>query len=243
MEATIKERPILFSTPMVQGILSNVKRMTRRTSGLERMNETPDSWSLYIGDYRIDKQGRFCQKFFMRRGFSEHATCPYGKPGDRLWVRETFTHYRGFGEEIKADAPLIYKADKDVCDQYPCMLDGEIVYVNQREDWKPSIHMPRAASRLLLEITDIRVERLQDISEEDAIAEGVERLPGVMSDSYKHYSAHLRYSKEELKECCPYTSSARASFCSLWESINGRESLLQNPWVWVVIFKVLEVKK
>ena len=188
------------------------------------MNESPDSWSPYVGDYRIDKQGRFCQKFFMRRGFSEHATCQYGKPGDRLWVRETWCEDL-FGRDV-------YKA-----------TDGETDGVGRKFRFHPSIHMPRTASRILLEITDIRVERLQDITEEDAIAEGVERLPGLMSDSYKHYSAHLRYSKELLKEGCPFTSSARASFCSLWESINGRESLLQNPWVWVISFKVLEVKK
>lgn len=220
METTIKERPILFSTPMVQGILSNVKRMTRRTKGLDRINETPESFEcMGLTEY----EGNLIANFILHRVAGYKIKYPYGKPGDRLWVRETWCQDL-FGRDV-------YKA-----------TDGETDGVGRKFLFHPSIHMPRTASRILLEITDIRVERLHDITEEDAIAEGVEHLQGVMGDSFKHYSAHLHYSKEELKNGCPFAANARKSFSTLWESINGRESLLQNPWVWVVSFKVLEVK-
>lgn len=220
MKDNVKERPILFSTPMVQGILSKVKRMTRRTKGLERINETPESFEcMGLTEY----EGNLIANFILHRVAGFKIKCPYGKPGDRIWVREAWG---------KCNEKLVYAAS--VCSPK---------YDKPKYGWKPSIHMPRVASRILLEITDIRVERLQYITEEDAIAEGVEHLHGVMGDYYKHYSAHLHYSKEELKDGCPFTANARKSFSTLWESINGRESLLENPWVWVVSFKVLEVKK
>ena len=138
--------------------------------------------------------------------------CPYGKPGDRLWVRESFFW----------DGPRIaYRADHEG-------------YAPKDTPWKPSIYMPRAASRILLEITDVRAERLQDISEQDAKSEGVESFLPVPGDGpaetvWKNYIT----GKFRL-----YT--ARESFFTLWQAINGTESLQQNPFVFPITFKRLQ---
>lgn len=123
--------------------------------------------------------------------------CPYGSPSDRLWVRETF-----------ADTGTGYTWRATYC-------QGR----NEAMRWKPSIHMPRAASRILLEVVSVRVERLQDVSEADAAAEGWSRRPEVSDDPQVHADA------------------ARDWYMDLWEQINGAGSWDANPWVWVIEFK------
>lgn len=207
------ERPILFSTPMVQGVSEDRKTITRRLRGLERMNENPDYWRPYEGDYFIDKKGRLNQKFFhIHGGFSDHAICAYGNIGDILWVRETFLE-RGFRGNYA------YKADED------CPLDDYEVY-------KPSIHMPKEVARFWFKITDIRVERLQDISEGEAVKEGVFKY-----GPFGEYAGSLHPSGGSMRYRA-YRSPVRAFEC-IWESINGPKSWQLNPWVWVVQFKVL----
>jgi hypothetical protein len=137
------------------------------------------------------------------------------KPSDRLWVRETWTTYERLSTQ---EYSYLYKAD----------------FNHPTEDkWKPSIHMPRKACRILLEITDIRIERLQDISEEDAIAEGVEsRIGFAQMTWYKDYLTKV------LNGDFLGFDSAIKSFQSLWDSINGKTYPWEsNPWVWVIEFK------
>jgi hypothetical protein len=138
--------------------------------------------------------------------------CPHGKPRDRLWVRETWAR-----PDRRADnlSPWIYAADYAA---RPLLR------------WKPSIHMPRWASRITLEITDVRVERLQDISEADAIAEGVVRdfLEGDKATLWRNYAT-------SGTTICPVFS-----YQTLWESINGPGSWDANPWVWTINFKRLQ---
>ncbi|WP_420465564.1 hypothetical protein [Panacagrimonas sp.] len=145
------------------------------------------------------------------------SACPYGMPGDLLWVRETW----GRDDE---DGKVFYRADvshEDDTDNFEnCRLEGAPGY-----RWRSSIHMPRWASRLTLRITDVRVQRLQDISEKDAAAEGVERD----SDGWFDYLM-------PGTQCC---TNARDSFRTLWESINGPGSWDADPWVWCVSFDVL----
>jgi hypothetical protein len=130
--------------------------------------------------------------------------CPYGIIGDRLWVRETFC--------AESQQTIHYRADG-------WEYDGG-------GGWKPSIHMPRWASRIDLEVTAVRVERLQDISEADAVAEGIESF---MQYGQQAYADYLK------RRHCVYDS--RFSFKSLWESINGFDSWQVNPWVWVIEFR------
>lgn len=183
----MKERPILFSAPMVRALLAGTKTQTRRA-----FNDKAN-WNF------IEGQG-------------DMSTCPYGQPGDRLWVRENgwqrpFRSARDMREGADTWPPYEYDAEP-VC----CWEDGEL----KRLGWKrrPSIHMPRWASRILLEVTAARVERLQEISESDAMAEGVGALP------------------IETRHATP-----KADFQFLWESINGACSWDANPFVWVVEFK------
>lgn len=218
----MKEIPILFSTPMVQGILDLLKRMTRRTRGLEKINQDPSSW--YLQTLFLHATGRFT---FAPVNPSEKITgkdiievkCPYGQPGDVLWVRETFTG------DIFSGSPnaFIYKA-------------SDPNHRNNKERglniWKPSIHMPKSAARIWLQVEEIRVERLQDISEEDAIAEGVQSIIRTSGICFMDYT---------ISEYV-FPMTAKNSFKSLWKKINGNDWTIGwdlNPWVWVVKFKVL----
>jgi hypothetical protein len=150
--------------------------------------------------------------------------CPYGQPGDRLWVRETFADLRGTGIEHRPNPSGPIKRYAFAAD-HPPGSHGDEARKEFGVKWKPSIHMPRAASRITLEITGVRVERLQDISEADAIAEGVGLNASAIGVPTTGESPR---------------PMAIALYQDLWESINGPDSWAANPWVWVVEFKRLE---
>jgi hypothetical protein len=149
------------------------------------------------------------------------VNCPYGKPGDQLWVRETWTK---LVPEHFITSQFVYKAD--------CCLDSEearldYIKAGYPYKWKPSIQ--KAAARIWLEITDIRVERLQDISSDDAMSEGINK---------KFYYEQGISTPESMEEFWA-KGYYQEGFKMLWKSINGNDSWNQNPWVWVVSFKVL----
>ncbi|MDD2741258.1 MAG: hypothetical protein PHV02_03235 [Rhodocyclaceae bacterium] len=148
-----------------------------------------------------------------RVDYAGYVDCPRGQPGDLLWVRETWANFLG-------DDHILYRATND-----PSI---ELVAT-----WKPSIHMPRWASRILLQITNVRVERLQEISEADAIAEGVELFATPAQPRPSEQCLWKDYLTPGLSE-----PSAKRSYASLWDSINGEGSWTKNPWVWVVEFSV-----
>lgn len=142
---------------------------------------------------------------------ASNGLCPFGYAGDRLWVRETFAEVNGC---------LLYRADQE--------------YAVRR--WTPSIHMPRSACRLVLDISDVRIERLQDITDQDAVAEGC-RWVGTRGGR-DVYSASSRAPGVRVENFNPTGApSAREAFEGLWASINGRDSWDANPWVWVVSFR------
>lgn len=212
-----KERSILFSTPMVQAILDGSKTQTRRTRGLKEINENPENWKegpvmqtcrFWDADKEEDPNPLEVHYSFFHKKTGEEfkLKCPYGKPGDLLYVRENF--------KIVPPNQVYFQAD----------LENKAT-----NGWRPSIYMPKDAARIWLEITDISVERLQDISKEDAIAEGIEPV----ADGYKNYMPKLSSTSQF------FWPTAYHSFQSLWESINGAESWEMNPWLWVVKFKVL----
>ncbi len=217
----IKERPILFSAPMVRAILEGRKTVTRRAVKSTKahadgfmMLDHGNGWWPYnaFGDFTSDHEG-----------MEYPIACPYGKPGDRLWVRETW--YCSHSEAQKG--PYLQPADMLDLDQ--AREDGDLVYAadglnpyeQDQPTWKPSIHTPRWVSRILLEITDVRVERLQDISRADIRAEGLQCPPELGSDDVS----------PNYRDWYP------AAWRELWESINGDDSWTANPWVWVVEFK------
>ena len=190
------ERPILFNGDMVRAILRGQKTQTRRP-----VKPQPDM---------VRPRKRFDDARW------KSWSCPLGKPGDRLWVRETFAYEPDFG--------VAYRADEG--DEFPGM---------ERQKWTPSIHMPRALSRITLEITDIRVERVQDISEEEARAEGIEALDGRfvsadLCDTARWYDMSM--------------GDARCIYAHLWDALYAAYRLgwSVNPLVWVVTFKRVEDK-
>jgi hypothetical protein len=216
----MKARPILFSAPMVRAILAGTKTQTRRVlSGFFPPN-APEYDS---------ESGRL--EWLNGDEVVVGMSCPYGQPGDRLWVREAFRPiypqdpgYNG-GQPIAYD----YRATYTQGDRL-----GDALGIKRR--WKPSIHMPREASRITLEITGVRVERLQGISNFDAIEEGVDRIGGPTSCTpWKNYG--LEAGAPHAMNC----ASPVTSYATLWTSINGRESWDANPFVWVVEFKRVEV--
>lgn len=204
----MKERPILFSAPMVRAILDGRKTQTRRIA------KDP-----VIGE--IVKAG----------GNPGYRLCQYGQPGDRLWVRETWARNNNQLSDTHSDTSIAYRAD------------GETRAQDNGTDlpWRPSIHMPRRASRILLEVTGVRVERLQDISEEDAIKEGARFFADIPIGVPHRFQDAPRWSMDtsppNTDHCLP---TARVAFGNLWNRINGDGSWDANPWVWVVSFRLIE---
>lgn len=176
----IKERPILFSAPMVRAILEGRKTVTRRA--VKGFQIPTEDTAIPVGDRQRwsaigqrDPRYGFCvfgsTEAECAKELEEYAPCPYGRRGDRLWVRETWycDHFEVMrGPYLKPDDLDIGEALDDGTLVYAA--DGLTPYEQEQPTWKPSIHMPRWVSRILLEITDVRVERLQDISEEQAKA-------------------------------------------------------------------------
>lgn len=211
----MKERPILFSTPMVIATNEDLKNQTRRTKGLEEINKRPNDFRFIGQSQRSSLMWIFEDKI---SGHTVFARCPYGQVGDVLWVRETWQHTKCLNINPEDENyGYVYKASENGMD-----------FANNIEGWtwKPSIFMPREACRIRLEITNIRVERLQDISEEDAISEGVIIEP----DGLECWN----YIKNKFDGSCP-----EESYQSLWKKINGKNSWDLNPWVWVIKFKRL----
>mgnify|MGYP001593654660 CR=1 FL=1 len=214
----MKERPILFSGPMVRAILDGWKTQTRRI--VKGAQPTGASGHTISGDWFRN------ERLVMREHKAVSAIsdvlwsqeCPYGRVGDRLWVRETWAFELGAISSTRDEnAPLVYAAD------------GEQALRSRLCDrWRPSIHMPRWASRINLEITGIRVERLQDISETDARAEGAEEV------WFDHGSAADRGLID--MPCMEINAPFRNGYALLWDQINGRGSWAGNPWVWVYDF-------
>lgn len=231
MANQIKERPILFSAPMVRAIQEGRKTVTRRVLRFQPGADadiTVERYNVAVTNRRgYQEAGPEIFGAWWRDG-EAGCKCPYGAPGDRLWVRETWycDHFEVTrGPYLKPDDLNVSEAIDDGTLVYAA--DGLTPYEADQPIWKPSIHMPRWASRILLEITNVRVERLQVISDKQALAEGV-RL-------YADHAALGDWYHVEGKET--YSADPRKSFELLWSSINGPTAWDANPWVWTVEFK------
>ena len=259
----MKERPILFSAPMVRALLDGSKNQTRRVITHKRY--PVPSWATFGQEmdkdlFRWSEEQTPGQPLrALRRwpidGCGPYAIpCPYGQPGDRLWVREAWRI--GAWSVDDGSLAIDYLSSEPTktpwisvpedSNNYHCASVFENYWIQSTDDciksklstddsgtyhWapgqspcrkRPSIHMPRWASRITLEVTSVRVERLQDISEADAKAEGT-----VPSDGYAgpERDRHKGW---------------RKSYAQLWETINGPDSWTANPWVWVIEFKRIE---
>ena len=232
------ERPIIFSAPMVRAILEGKKTQTRRKM---KVQPGPDAL-VTVEHYHpivIDRHGD------MQPGkeiFGAHwddgeygLKSPYGAPGDLLWVRETWAK----GETAGVAQ---YRATDPQCDDTTSGLR-----------WRPSIHMPRWASRITLRIIDVRVERLHDITEDDARAEGCEArpFPGPWWQGYRDLGDGDLIHQQAIGETAPdwmiepkrmpptpwLDRSARDGFRSIWMGLHGLDAWDANPWVWVISFE------
>lgn len=206
----MKERPILFSAPMVLALLDGSKTQTRRI--IARPLQHPN-WTDYVY-FGPSKNDPSCRSMAIEcgpdypDGKDDQVLCPYGAAGDRLYVRETWQHSNDPYGPYDSDCDVFYRADYMDDPHGP---DGELSPEGKYRRWRPSIHMPRIASRIDLEIVSVRVEQLQSIGEADAKSEGVDPATCV----HGYYDGYAK----------------------LWGKINGADSWLANPWVWVIDFK------
>lgn len=215
----MKERPIIMSAPMVRAILEGRKTQTRRlVKGIPSDEQSTVDLIPHCGPHPCDPclTGVWMDE---RTVDGEHGPalyrCPYGVVGDRLWVRETW----------KATGLAAFEKPRNTkhCGRFAYAADPEQLGRDALIRWRPSIHMPRWASRITLTITGVRVQRLQDITEEDAKSEGIERSKGGQWLDY-----------ESDGKGCVY--SAVNGFHSLWGHINGPDTWDRNPWVWALTF-------
>lgn len=214
-----KERPILMSAPMVRALLDGRKTMTRR--GAKVINEyvKREAWEIRT------VEGRFYLALVGAEKPIREVFCPYGVPGDRLWVKESW--FEEWDEQCKEFDPPRYRY-RATETEHCIKVDGDGFTMFNRDGseaspWRSPRFMPRAASRLTLEVTGVRVERVQEISEADARAEGAEKM-GQDSDG-KFY----------LRD----DGSYRIGYAGLWAHLNGAESWEANPWVWVLTLTVV----
>ena len=216
------EHPIIFSAPMVRALREGRKTQTRRTRALDKINKAPDGW--YLANDAPCPDGRWIFGIYGEQPGYEFVRCPYGVAGDRLYSRETWAAFDCTAISDRDTNFIYYRAD----DTRKFETDGP---------WKPSIHMPRWASRDTLEITSVRPERLQAITEEDAIAEGA-----LFRDFGKKCGWTLEPDNlERGSDFC--LSSAYWAFANLWNKLNGPGSWAKNPWVWRVEYRRLEVSE
>lgn len=237
------DRPILFSGPMVRAILAGKKTQTRRLLGLDTFggSATPGydwTWRGQAPIRSIAQQRRYPHGCWQDvRDADLVRLCPYGVPGDRLWVRETW-----YCDDFRAEGKGIHRADENAKMRAQFLSEMHFRAEHECRDWeagcpcadeqgrgawRPSIFMPRWASRLSLAVESVRVERLHAITEADALAEG------------------MTYEGDELTKPTNFDGvrwepiGARLKFTTLWDSINGKRApWASNPWVWVVTFSV-----
>jgi hypothetical protein len=198
----MRSRPILFSAPMVRALLAGTKTQTRRVVKARADKDMGPRCVLQPHEIAGEVNG------------GNYRNSVHGEPGDRLWVRETWAVPHRYDHLGPSNIPP---------------LDVRTHYAASEERgglrWRPSIHMCRWASRITLEVTGVRVERLQDISQADALAEGIVQTHGGYGlPAGEHFHA----------------ADQRESYLSLWEAINGTGSVQANPWVWVLEFRRLE---
>lgn len=222
-------RPILFSGPMVRAILDGRKTQTRRTVKLEidflgAGGRSGDEWDnpRYWGWENQDRPGSFVV-LKKENSYDIQIQCPYGNVGDRLWVRETWQSLAAMNQCHKLDDSYVYRATDPDWET----MDGW--------KWRPSIFMPRDASRLELEIIGVRVERLSHISNADCVAEGIDPI-GDEKNIGRCLGREVYTQAGRIEGKC---STVRQLFSELWTNVNGPGSWASNPWVWVVEFKRL----
>ena len=222
----MKETGLMFKAPLVRAILEGRKTQTRRVVNRLplRVNHEANAMEVDVANIENGK-------------FADRIPCPMGQPGDRIYVRETFV--QGYKADPETGAVRDYDEEGNDIPMTTWFraTDTGLTWSDDGESevnvpWKPATHMPKELARIWLEVTGVRVERLQDISEKDAIAEGIER-----TEDFFGCPCWRDYSEPEGPDASVCPDDPIGSFQTLWESTGG--DWAANPWVWVVDFKVL----
>ncbi|WP_173496362.1 hypothetical protein [Shewanella sp. ISTPL2] len=237
----MKQRPIIFNTEMVQAILDGRKTQTRRMFKAQPHND----WAPFSKNAEwytptvIDKRGFYQPANDEVFGVSDEDCAfvsPFGSVGDQLYVRETFCigKYEAEDRSPENGGEMLYISQ--------CTSDNNVIFKQHALEigcsilettWKPSIHMPRSCARIILEVTNVRVERLIDICESDAKAEGINCV--TFRDECLGLCEGFTRQKDDGK--CQLARTAKSAFLDLWDSIYSNSN--DNPFVWVIEFKVI----
>lgn len=202
--------PIMFSSPMMIANFQGTKSVTRRGIGLNEVNQEPEKWEKVGMEYTSEGGRPVCHVLFNGGAAGEkRIKCPYGFPGAYLWVRENHSIYQYLGTDM-----VFYQADSKYF---------EIAY-NPKTTWRPSIHMPRWASRMLLKVSHIDCHRIKNITDYDCRAEGIMR---------NNFGQFKLYNTDN-----GWTDSPKASFISLWEKINGPWENDREMFVWAIRYSI-----
>jgi hypothetical protein len=252
----VRERPILFSTAMVKAILEGRKTVTRRVVNPQPIIDEDGirfPWATFFNSGTVftwDEDGiggeNWDAKEFPKEDKFQQAlkrtqhpkACPHGKEGDRLWIKETFT-ILDYWEDSKSVQVMYEGGATNVC-QLTDREWSKFINWQEKTERKPSLFMFRSLNRITLELKAPGVERLHDITEEDAVREGVKfSYPFDHDLVTRFYEDYLPVESDDPNECPRILSTAKESFESLWQSINGKESWESNPWVWRIEFSKL----
>jgi hypothetical protein len=226
------EKPIIFSTEMIRAILKGQKTQTRRVI----KPQPPDYVDRLCGPglYEpaiVNKNGELAPGEPVYGIYDEWGEwgvkCPYGQPGDTLWVRETWNTSENVRPPI--NDPFIYRADFN-----------EYGITKWDTKWKPSIHMPREAARIFLRVNNIRVEKLQDITEADARVEGILAINGFLLDHSSEWCKYTVMAAATQGRDRPGVADSIGGFAYIWDRINAKRGYgwRTNPWVWVIEFEI-----
>lgn len=232
------DSPLLASPELVPPIIAEIKTETRRLRGLKKINENPDRYSLIEMVYFDQSQQYYAAFLDDETGEDVTIKSPFGFRGDRLWIRENWFVDKKYNKIKPTDLPIRTEQTThgDQSFRVRCFYAADFIgkeLPGNAGKFRPSIHLPRWYSRVTLEILDLYVERLHDITEESAVAEGV-------SKAWQDANGIFWHEHEKTAKVVGGHGDYKTGFQAVWTKLNGGHSWKRNPWVWVIKFKKID---